>query len=132
MCCLASDRVWDSDRYKLILKTQRVYLHCLEESCICFSIGLHIVNNESKRIYIDRKCNIKKRTKDMKTNTTLRKKTFSKWRPLCAYWSLSNGDLLVGMCNYNTDYRDNYRRRYKQSGQQTKTIQYDNTGLGLY
>ncbi|XP_065939273.1 uncharacterized protein [Magallana gigas] len=135
--CVTSDRVWVSDgRYKLMLTdTTGVPLHRVEDSWIgdifTGNGGLHTVNSESELIYIDRKYNIKKRSKDMKTTKTLiMKKIFSKWRPRCVYWSPSTGDLLVGMYNYDT--KTGKVTRYNQSGQLTQTLQYDNTGMGLY
>nr|XP_034319907.1 uncharacterized protein LOC117687458 [Crassostrea gigas] len=66
----------------------------------------------------------------MKTTTTFIERTDSTWEPRCVYWSPSTGDLLVGMCNYNTE--SGKVTRYNQSGQLTQTIQNDNTGEGLY
>ncbi|XP_065939274.1 uncharacterized protein [Magallana gigas] len=131
--CVTSDRVWVSDDGdKLILTdTTGVPLHRVEDLCSGYKRGLHTVNIESELIYIDRKYNIKKRSKDMKTTKTLiMKKIFSKWRPRCVYWSPSTGDLLVGM--YNDDTETGKVTRYNQSGQLTQTIEHDNTGLGLY
>ncbi|XP_052680949.1 uncharacterized protein LOC128161659 isoform X2 [Crassostrea angulata] len=129
--CVTSDRVWVSGRYNLMLTdTAGVPLHRVEDSCRGGK-GLHTVNSESELIYIDRNYNIKKRSKDMKTTKTLKKKTiFSKWEPQCVYWSPSTGDLLVGMCNNDT--KTGKVTRYNQSGQLTHTIQKDNTELGLY
>ncbi|XP_065939297.1 uncharacterized protein [Magallana gigas] len=128
--CVTSDRVWVSDWNNLMLTdTTGVPLHRVEDSCR--DGGLHTVNSESELIYIDRKYNIKKRSKDMKTTKTLiKKKIFSKWRPRCVYWSPSTGDLLVGM--YNNDTYTGKVTRYNQSGQLTQTIQHHNTGRGLY
>ncbi|XP_052679260.1 uncharacterized protein LOC128160045 isoform X1 [Crassostrea angulata] len=132
--CVTSDRVWVSDINNIMLTdTTGVSLHRVEDSWSgdLFGNGLHTVNSESELIYIDRKYNIKKLLKDMKTTKALlMKKKFFKWRPRCVYWSPSTGDLLVGMCNYDT-YTGKVTR-YNQSGQQTQTIQNDNTGLGLY
>ncbi|XP_052680950.1 uncharacterized protein LOC128161660 [Crassostrea angulata] len=128
--CVTSDRVWVSDWNNLILTDiTGVPLHRVKDSCR--GVGLHTVNSESELIYKDRKYNIKKRSEDMKTTKTLiRKKIFSKWRPLCVYWSPSTGDLLVGM--FNNDTRTGKVTQYNQSGQLTQTIQNDITGLGLY
>nr|XP_034319989.1 tripartite motif-containing protein 2-like [Crassostrea gigas] len=66
----------------------------------------------------------------MKTTTTFRERTDSTWVPRCVYWSPSTGDLLVAM--YNNDTKTGKVTRYNQSGQLTQTIQYHNTGRGLY
>eukprot|EP00105_Crassostrea_gigas_P026474 XP_011447453.2 PREDICTED: uncharacterized protein LOC105342260 isoform X1 [Crassostrea gigas] len=66
----------------------------------------------------------------MKTTTTFIERTDSTWEPWCVYWSPSTGDLLVAMYNYRT--MTGKVTRYNQSGQLTQTIQYNNTGRGLY
>uniref|UniRef100_A0A8W8NSS3 Tripartite motif-containing protein 3 n=1 Tax=Magallana gigas TaxID=29159 RepID=A0A8W8NSS3_MAGGI len=127
--CVTSDRVWVSDEDNLMLTdTTGVPLHRVEDSC-CGN-GVHTVNSESELIYIDRNTNINKLSKDMKTTTTFIERTDSTWGPRCVYWTPSTGDLLVGMHNYDTD--TGKVTRYNQSGQLTQTIQYHNTGRGLY
>ncbi|XP_065937904.1 uncharacterized protein [Magallana gigas] len=129
--CVTSDRVWVSDENNLMLTdTTGVPLHRVEDSCSELYIGSHTVNSESELIYIDRKYNINKLSKDMKTTTTFTERTDSTWWPQCVYWSPSTGDLLVGM--YNIDTKTGKVTRYNQSGQLTQTIQYHNTGRGLY
>ncbi|XP_052693141.1 uncharacterized protein LOC128171387 [Crassostrea angulata] len=125
---VTSDRVWVSDdKYNLMLTdTTGVPLHRVEDSCSGY--GLHTVNSESELIYIDRKYNINKLSKDMKTITTFIERTDSTWEPWCVYWSPSTGDLLVGMYRTGTG----KVTRYNQSGQLTQTIQNHNTGRGLY
>nr|XP_034322686.1 uncharacterized protein LOC109618161 [Crassostrea gigas] len=127
--CVTSDRVWVSYWNNLMLTdTTGVPLHRVEDSCS--GDGLHTVNSESELIYIDRKYNINKLSKDMKTTTTFIERTDFTWRPRCVYWSPSTGDLLVGMYN---DYTETAKvTRYNQSGQLTQTIQNDTTGLRLY
>ncbi|XP_065937096.1 uncharacterized protein [Magallana gigas] len=127
--CVTSDRVWVSDhRNNLMLTdTTGVPLHRVEDSCRGYG-GSHTVNSESELIYINRNDNINKLSKDMKTTTTFIERTDSTWDPRCVYWSPSTGDLLVGMWNYDTG----KVTRYNQSGQLTQTIQYHNTGQGLY
>ncbi|XP_065929574.1 uncharacterized protein [Magallana gigas] len=134
--CVTSDRVWVSDgRNNLMLTdTTGVPLHRVEDSCRGLNVGngLHTVNSESELIYIDRNDNINKLSKDMKTTTTFIERTDSTWRPLCVFWSPSTGDLLVGM-RYIQKYTDTGKvTRYNQNGQQTQTIQNNNTGWGLY
>nr|XP_034309440.1 uncharacterized protein LOC105328160 [Crassostrea gigas] len=131
--CVTSDRVWVSDWKNLILTdTTGVPLHRVEDSWSDSynGNGLHTVNSESELIYIDRRYNINKLSKDMKTTTTFIKRTDSTWRPHCVYWSPSTGDLLVGMYTYNTN--TGKVTQYNQSGQLTQAIQHDNTGRGLY
>nr|XP_034319547.1 uncharacterized protein LOC117687320 [Crassostrea gigas] len=101
--CVTSDRVWVSDINNLMLTdTTGVPLHRVEDSCRDLYRGLHTVN----------------------------KRTDSTWWPQCVYWSPSTGDLLVGM--WNNDTKTGKVTRYNQSGQLTQTIQYYNTGRGLY
>ncbi|XP_065929641.1 uncharacterized protein [Magallana gigas] len=128
--CVTSDRVWVSDhRNNLMLTdTTGVPLHRVEDSCS--GRGLHTVNSESELIYIDRNDNINKLSKDMKTTTTFIERTDYTWRPRCVYWSPSTGDLLVAM--YYLRANTGKVTRYNQSGQLTQTIQYHNTGRGLY
>eukprot|EP00105_Crassostrea_gigas_P036939 XP_019921087.1 PREDICTED: uncharacterized protein LOC105324301 isoform X2 [Crassostrea gigas] len=131
--CVTSDRVWVSYFDNLMLTdTTGVPLHRVEYSC--HGVGLHTVNSESELIYIDRNYNINKLSKDMKTTTTFIERTDSTWRPLSVYWSPSTGDLLVGMRNDDTETGKVTGKvtRYNQSGQLTQTIQYHNTGRGLY
>ncbi|XP_065939276.1 uncharacterized protein [Magallana gigas] len=132
--CVTSDRVWVSDHYIIMLtNTTGVSLHRVKDLCSDL-YGLHTVNSESELIYIDRKYNINKLSKDMKTTTTFIERTDSTWEPRCVYWSPSTGDLLVGMCNgaIRTGKVTGKVTRYNQSGQLTQTIQNDNTGRGLY
>nr|XP_034320695.1 uncharacterized protein LOC105327476 isoform X3 [Crassostrea gigas] len=133
--CVTSDRVWVSDHlYNLMLTdTTGVPLHRVEDLWSGL-FGIHTVNSESELIYIDRYSNINKLSKDMKTTTTFIETTDFTWEPLCVYWSPSTGDLLVVMCNYDTQTGKVTGKvtRYNQSGQLTQTIQYNNTGRGLY
>nr|XP_034309420.1 uncharacterized protein LOC105321388 [Crassostrea gigas] len=131
--CVTSDWVWVSDRNNLMLTdTTGVPLHRVEDSCRDLYGGSHTVNSDSELIYIDRNCNINKLSKDMKTTTTFIERTDSTWEPRCVYWSPSTGNLLVGM-RHRPKYTNTGKvTRYNQSGQQTQTIQHDNTGRGLY
>eukprot|EP00105_Crassostrea_gigas_P036967 XP_019921115.1 PREDICTED: uncharacterized protein LOC109618237 [Crassostrea gigas] len=132
--CVTSDRVWvsDDENNLILTDTTGVPLHRVEDSCIgdILGTGLHTVNSESELIYIDRKYNINKLLKDMKTTTTFIERADSTWIPRCVYWSPSTGDLLVGM--YIEELKTGKVTRYNQSGQLTQTIQLDNTGRGLY
>ncbi|XP_065931744.1 uncharacterized protein [Magallana gigas] len=132
--CVTSDRVWVSDDGDnlMLTNTTGVPLHRVEDSCrgLFDGKGSHTVNSESELIYIDRKYNISKLSKDMKTTTTFIERTVSTWRPRCVYWSPSTGDLLVMM--YNDDTWTGKVTRYNQSGQLTQTIQHNIKGRGLY
>nr|XP_034309354.1 uncharacterized protein LOC117683692 [Crassostrea gigas] len=112
----------------MLTDTTGVPLHRVEDSCNGYNRGIHTVNSESELIYIDWNYNINKLSMDMKTTTTFIERTDSTCRPWCVYWSPSTGDLLVGMWNDGTG----KVTRYNQSGQLTQTIQYHNTGRGLY
>ncbi|XP_065930888.1 uncharacterized protein [Magallana gigas] len=133
--CVTSDRVWVSDDINnlMLTDTTGVPLHRVKDSR-SGDRGLHTVNSESELIYIDRNYNINKLSKDMKTTTTFIERTDYTWRPWCVYWSPSTGDLLVAM--YNSDTKTGKATakvtRYNQSGRLTQTIQYHNTGRGLY
>nr|XP_034309971.1 uncharacterized protein LOC105327789 [Crassostrea gigas] len=128
--CVTSDRVWVSDdgNNLILTDTTGVPLHRVKDSWSDL-YGFHTVNSESELIYIDRKYNINKLSKDMKTTTTFIESTDSTWEPQCVYWSPSTGDLLVGMRYIHTETAK--VTRYNQSGQLTQTIQHDNTGRGL-
>nr|XP_034319601.1 uncharacterized protein LOC117687359 [Crassostrea gigas] len=130
--CVTSDRVWVSDwNNNLVLTdTTGVPLHCVEDSCSDLYGGLHTVNSENEMVYIDRNYNINKLSEDMKTTITFLERTDSTWEPRCVYWSPSTGDLLVGM--YRKKPWEGKVIRYNHSGQLIKSIQHNNTGLGLY
>ncbi|XP_078341081.1 uncharacterized protein LOC144627568 isoform X2 [Crassostrea virginica] len=104
--CKTSERVWVSDENNLILTDTATgkQLHSVEDSLYSV-IGKHTVNCEGELIYIDKKRNIIKLCNDMKTTTTLIKHTDTIWKPCCVYCSLSSGDLLVGMCRWDTNTR---------------------------
>nr|XP_034308033.1 uncharacterized protein LOC105321474 isoform X2 [Crassostrea gigas] len=135
--CVTSDRVWvNDDKNTIILtNTKGVPLHRVKDSCsgdiFYTGNGSHTVNSESELIYIDKKYNIMKLSNDMKTTKALlMNKKISKWRPLCVYWSLPTGDLLVGMSKRKQ--RTSIVTLYNRSGQVTQIIWRDNTGRGLY
>ncbi|XP_078330238.1 uncharacterized protein LOC144617729 [Crassostrea virginica] len=121
--CVTPDRVWVSDYNNIILTDTATgkKLHSVENSLRSDS-GKHTVNCEGELIYIDKKRNIIKLCNDMKTTITLIKHTDKTWIPRCVYCSPSSGDLLVGMCRYDTDTRT---VKYPYTG---KVMRYDNTG----
>eukprot|EP00105_Crassostrea_gigas_P006072 XP_011419872.2 PREDICTED: uncharacterized protein LOC105322715 [Crassostrea gigas] len=132
--CVASSRIWVSvyENNLILTDTSGVPLHHVEDFNEN-SYGSHTVNSESELIYIDRNYNINKMSKDMKTTTTFIEKKDSTWEPRCVYCSPATGDLLVGMYTMIKDYTSAGKvSRYNRSGQQTHTIQHDNTGLELY
>ncbi|XP_065930607.1 uncharacterized protein [Magallana gigas] len=130
--CLTLDRVWVSDENKIILtNTTGVSLHHVTDFCSkLYDTGLHTVNMDSELIYIDKKYNINKLSKNNTTRTTLIKRTNSSWRPRSVYCSQSTGDLLVGM--YRKKPKTGKITRYNQSGQLTQTTMHDNKGVRLY
>lgn len=92
------------------------------------SDGVHTINTEHDLIYIENNGSIKKLSKNMNNITEFVEQNESIGRPHCLYCSRLTEDLLVGM-------RGNGAGkvvRYNQTGQQTQTIQYDNTGLDMY
>eukprot|EP00105_Crassostrea_gigas_P043478 XP_019927626.1 PREDICTED: uncharacterized protein LOC105339862 isoform X2 [Crassostrea gigas] len=129
--CVTSDRAWVSDhKNNLILtNTTGVTLHYVMDLCSS-SYGSHTVNSENELIYINRKFNINKLLKDMKTTTTIIKRTDLTSIPQCVTWSPCTGDLLIGM--HNTYTRTGKVTRYNQSGQLTQTIQNHKKGWGLF
>nr|XP_022287301.1 uncharacterized protein LOC111100024 isoform X2 [Crassostrea virginica] len=96
--CVTPDRVWVSDSDNLILTDTATgkKLHSVEH-LFHTGIGRHTVNCEGELIYIDKDCNIIRLCNDMKTTTTLIKRTDTTWDPRSLYCSPSSGDLLVGM-----------------------------------
>ncbi|XP_061193737.1 uncharacterized protein LOC133201966, partial [Saccostrea echinata] len=126
---VSSDRVWISDLFNLILtNTAGDKLHHLTD--IRSIWGGHTVNNDGDLIYIDSHDNINKLSTENKVKTTLIKYT-APWRPLSVYSSPSTGDLLVGMCRFDT--KTGKLVQYNSTGEHIQTIQYNNnTGQRLY
>ncbi|XP_078311697.1 uncharacterized protein LOC111099508 [Crassostrea virginica] len=130
--CVTPDRVWVSDRNNIILTDTATgkQLHSVEDS-LDSGDGIHTVNCEGELIYIDKERNIIKLCNDMKTITTLIKRTDKTWTPLCVYCSPSSGDLLVGMYREDTD--TGKVMRYNNTGKYKQTIPHDdNTPHTLY
>lgn len=99
---MTSDRAWVSDdkTHLTLTKTTSDTLHQLKDLCDgdkTLSNGLHTVNNERELIYIDSNRNIVKLSTDMIMTTVLVKRKSMKWKPLSLHYSLSTGDLPVGM-----------------------------------
>nr|XP_022291713.1 uncharacterized protein LOC111103018 [Crassostrea virginica]XP_022291714.1 uncharacterized protein LOC111103018 [Crassostrea virginica]XP_022291715.1 uncharacterized protein LOC111103018 [Crassostrea virginica]XP_022291716.1 uncharacterized protein LOC111103018 [Crassostrea virginica] len=133
--CVTPDRVWVTDRNLILTDTATgKQLHSVEDSLNSDS-GIHAVNCKGELIYIDKEHNIIKLCNDMKTTTTLIKRTDTTWIPLCVYCSPSSGDLLVGMFREDTD-TDTYTgkvMRYDNTGKHKQTIPHDdNTPHDLY
>ncbi|XP_062573648.1 uncharacterized protein LOC134235522 isoform X1 [Saccostrea cucullata] len=93
--------------------------------------GLHTFNRACDLIFIDSFDNINKLTKYDTSVTKLIKKR-EPWTLRCVYCSPYNGDLLVGMCRYDTDTAKVIR--YNETGTLIQTIQYYmyNMGQVLY
>ncbi|XP_078327698.1 uncharacterized protein LOC144623218 [Crassostrea virginica] len=129
--CVTPDRVWVSDKTKLILTDTATgkQLHSVEDSLNSWN-GKHTVTCEGELIYIDKENNIIKLCSDMETTTTLIKHTDKTWEPQCVYCSPSSGDLLVGMCREDTDTFTGKVMRYDNTGKRKQTIPHDdNTPL---
>ncbi|XP_061171140.1 uncharacterized protein LOC133180690 [Saccostrea echinata] len=131
LSCVTLDRIWISDwNNKLILSNKAgEYLKQIKD--IQGSVwGAHTLNTTGDLIYIDRDYNINKLSKDIRTGSTLIKKTVT-WTPQCVHCSTSNGDLLIGMWHtYN--YRKAKINRYNQTGQHLQTTQHNKSGQELY
>lgn len=119
--CVTSDRAWVNDhKNNLILtNTTGVTLHYVMDLCSSL-YGPHTVNSESELIYINRKFNINKLSKDRKTTTTIIDRTDFTSIPQCVTWSPCTGGLLIGM--YNAYTGTGKVTRYNQSGKLTQTI----------
>ncbi|XP_062578319.1 uncharacterized protein LOC134240245 [Saccostrea cucullata] len=130
---VTSDRFWISDGYNLILtNTSGDELH--HQTDILSDVwGGHTVSTEGDLICIDSEYNINKLSTDNKLETTLIKYTEA-WKPLCVYSSPSTRDLLVVMCDTDTNiYIEAKVVRYNITGESIQTIQHDNiTGKRLY
>lgn len=124
--CVTSDRVWVNDVEDLILTNRtggtqhRLKVLHYDES----KNGFHTVNNDSELIYIDEDDTIKKLSKDFKTTTQIIEKEDASLTPICLFFSLNTGDLLVGI-HYTYSGKANVTR-YNQNGQMTQTIQCGN------
>nr|XP_022295075.1 uncharacterized protein LOC111105198 [Crassostrea virginica] len=136
--CATPDRVWLSDEHNIILTDTATgkQLHSVEHS-LNSDTGIHTVNCEGKLIYIDKEYNIIKLCNDMKTTTTLIKRTDTTWEPRCVFCSPSSGDLLVGMCKLEMDtftiITSGKVMRYDNTGKRKQTIPHDdNTPHDLY
>ncbi|XP_062573649.1 uncharacterized protein LOC134235522 isoform X2 [Saccostrea cucullata] len=91
--------------------------------------GLHTFNRARDLIFIDSFNNINKLTKYDNSVTQVIKKR-EPWTLRCVYCSPCNGDLLVGMCRYDTNTAKVIR--YNETGKLIQTIQYYNMGQVLY
>lgn len=125
-CChisrVSSDRVWVSDNDENLILTNRTndLLYHLEIQSFYFTnTGLHTVNNDRELIYIDENFKINKLSKDFKTITSIIVKKDPSWIPICLFFSLYTGDLLVGI---NTDTDEANVTRYNRNGQIKQTI----------
>ncbi|XP_062617382.1 uncharacterized protein LOC134279061 [Saccostrea cucullata] len=124
---VTSERVWVSSGFDLILtNTEGDALHHLPDMGSIY--GGHTVNITDDLIYIDKVLNIKKLSKDNRSQSILIEHS-GPWKPVCIYCSLSSDDLLVGMMDFTQTSKVN---RYNNTGHQLQTIQHDNNGQQLY
>lgn len=134
--CVTSNMVWISNGGNIVLaNTSGATLHHISDSGGYFT-GNHTVNAEQELIYVDINYNVKKISKDMKTITTLLKPLDLTWTPQCVHFSVSTGDLLVGLwcgmwCEPGNILQGKINR-YDRTGQLTQTIEYHDTGERLY
>ncbi|XP_062613894.1 uncharacterized protein LOC134275645 [Saccostrea cucullata] len=126
---VSSDRVWICDKDNLIL-TNTAGEELTRLTGISSGEGVHTVTSDGDLIYIDRKGNIIKLSKDNTVKTVLKSYNTEQWEPHCVYSSPSTGYLLVGI--YNKYTRIGQVNRYTKTGRHLQTIQHDNTGQGLY
>lgn len=87
-------RFWfsDVDNGLILSNTGGDTLYYLDD-LNCDENGSHTVNNELELIYINKKYQINKLSKDMKRTTTFVDITNFTRRPRCVYWSKLTGDL---------------------------------------
>lgn len=129
---VTSDRVWISDGGNIVLtNTSGATLHHISDSG-GITTGIHTVNTEQELIYIDTNYNVKKLSRDMKTMTTIIKNMDSAWTPHCVHYSVSTGNLLVGMWGQHEETLQGKVIRYDRTGQLTQTIEYHNSVEQLY
>lgn len=127
-----TDSVWISDYNNNLILTDISGNNSPHREDVCMGCGVHTLNNEGELIYIDKKYNIIKLSKDNRIKTPFKEMTNSKWKPRCVYWSKTTGDLLVGMC---TEVRGTFTGKltlYDQTGLLRQSIQQDNKGLDIY
>ncbi|XP_062615425.1 uncharacterized protein LOC134277156 [Saccostrea cucullata] len=124
--CFQSERFWVSLPNKLILP-RKASDPLYNETYKRAGMGVHTVTITGDLIYIDRDYNINKLSKDTKTSFTLVKKA-KPWIPLCIASSHSNGDILVGMWNYNKA----EVKRYNKTGEHMQTIPQGKSNQGLF
>lgn len=130
IACVTSDRIWASDRDKLLLiNTNGETLHYREdlfngENVETYS-ARHTVNSDNGLFYIHRNNNINRLSQDKKSTIFIKKGHF--WKHWCIFWSTITNDLLVGM--YREETWTGVVFRYNQTGQLTQTVQHDSTGL---
>lgn len=124
---VTSDRVWISDGGNIVLtNTSGATLHHISDSGGIIT-GIHTRNTEQELIYIDTNYNVKKLSRDMKTMTTIIKNIDSTWTPHGVHYSVSTGNLLVGMWGQHEETLQGKVIRYDRTGQPTQTIEYHNS-----
>nr|XP_022302853.1 uncharacterized protein LOC111110585 isoform X3 [Crassostrea virginica] len=130
------DRAWVSDDDNLILIDTALgvgdTLHSRNDSLHEAVCGKHTVNYENELLYIDKNENIIKLCSDTKTTTIILKHTYSTKKPMCVYCSPSSGDLLVGLCERDTDSDTKVGaiiKRFDNTGKYKQTIPLNDDNL---
>jgi hypothetical protein len=98
---VTSDEIWVCDSNNIILTDSTGITRHSITDIASENRGIHTVNRSDELIYIDSGHNIIKVSLDNGTVIIPIEKTLP-WRPRCVYCTPSTGDLLVGMCNYDT------------------------------
>ncbi|XP_062607886.1 uncharacterized protein LOC134269695, partial [Saccostrea cucullata] len=127
---VSSDRVWISDNKNLVLTNTAGNEIDRVTDITKYGDGVHTVTSDGDLIYIDRKGNITKLSKDDTVKSLLIPNNTAPWRRLCVYSFPFTGDLLVGMCNDNPV--TGHINRYTNTGRHIQTIQHNNKGQELY
>ena len=125
--CVRPDRVWVSDVDSVILTNTETgkNLHSVDDP-LGLGGGIHTLNREGELIYIDKNYKVIKLCNDMNTTTTLIKNnTATEWKPGCVYYSLSSGDLLVGLNKRESRNFIGKVKRYDKTGKKKQTIPYN-------
>lgn len=137
MSCVALDRIWVSDDENNLVLTntegnsQFVVNNFID--CDLYSSGSHTVNSENELIFLAKDNDITMLSNDTNTASAFLNFTDSIWKPRCVYCSPLTGDLLVGMCRFDTSTSTWIGKvsRYNHDRHLTQTIQPDNSKQNL-
>ncbi|XP_062620370.1 E3 ubiquitin-protein ligase TRIM71-like isoform X1 [Saccostrea cucullata] len=127
---VTSRKIWVSDRNNLILADESgKTLHQVKDK-IDRESGAHTAREEEEElIYIDKKLNVKKLSKDNKTENIVVKRE-DNWEPLSVFCTLEKGDILVAMMIHSLAQAKVVC--YDKDGKEEQTIQYDDKSDALY